>query len=388
MTTTTAQASSSAAAILTAIDDLAPAVAARAAETEAARRVPMDLVEDLAEAGCFRMLLPRILGGAEATLPELVRAVQTLAAADGSVGWTVMIGSSAWVDLLHLPRASFDELFGRPGSIVAAVIAPTGTAEVEPGGYRVAGRWSFATGVQHATWVGLNCLEADPAGGPPGMRLAVLPAGEVEIEDTWHVSGLRGTGSQHLRVDGAIVPAERTCDPMSGEPCHDLTVGRIPTPALVALMVSSTALGIARGALDDITALAAEKVPLLAAGTLATSPTFHSDLARADARLRSAWDLHASTVQATWNTAVHGRPFTNDARARARLDAAWAVEQSVEVVEFAYHHGGGSALYDDSPLQRRLRDVHAVTQHFIVRPDVFAAAGQVLAGLEPPGPVF
>ena len=163
---------------------------------------------------------------------------------------------------------------------------------------------------------------------------------------------------------------------------------RAPAPALVALSVSRVALGIAAGALDDIIGMAGDKVPLLSPGTLATSPTFHRDLAAADARLRSARALHDETVGSVWEAAVSGAAFTNQIRARARLDSVWAVEQAVEVVEFAYRAGGGSALYDSSPLQRRLRDVHAVTQHFIVRPDVFAAAGQVLAGLEPPGPVF
>ncbi len=378
----------SAEAILAAIDDLAPQVSARAAETEAARRVPPDLVQDLARAGCFGMLLPRSHGGAEGTLADQLHAVEALARADGSVGWTVMIGSSAWVDMVHLPRATFDELFAEPGTIVAGAISPSGSLEATPEGFRVTGRWGFITGVEHATWVGLNCLEVDDAGGPPGMRLAVVRREDVVIEDTWRVSGLRGTGSQHVRAEGIEVPATWTCNPMAGEPCVDLAILGAPAPAVVALSVSRVALGIAAGALDDILGLAGDKVPLLSPGTLATSPTFHSDLAAADARLRSARALHDQTVGAVWEAAVSGAAFTNQLRARARLDSVWAVEQAVEVVEFAYRAGGGSALYDSSPLQRRLRDVHAVTQHFIVRPDVFAAAGQVLAGLEPPGPVF
>ena len=375
--------------VLAAIESLAPEVSARAAETEAARRLPPDLVALLASSGCFGMLLPRSHGGVEGTLADQLHAVEALARADASVGWTVMIGSSAWFDMVHLPRATFDELFAEPGTIVAGAISPSGSAEATGSdGFRVTGRWGFITGVEHATWVGLNCLYDDQAGGPPSMRLAVVPRKQVVVEDTWKVSGLRGTGSQHVRAEGVEVPATWTCDPMAGEACVDLTVVRVPAPALVALSISRVALGIAAGALDDILGIAGDKVPLLAPGTLATSPTFHHDLAAADARLRSARALHDETVGSVWAAAVSGAAFTNELRARARLDAAWAVEQAVEVVEFAYRAGGGSALYDSSPLQRRLRDVHAVTQHFIVRPDVFAAAGSVLAGLEPPGPVF
>jgi alkylation response protein AidB-like acyl-CoA dehydrogenase len=378
----------SAAEVLAAIDRLVPEVSARAPETEAARRVPPDLVAVLAGSGCFGMLQPRSHGGVAGTLADQLHAIEALARADGSVGWTVMIGSSAWVDLVHLPRGTFDELFAEPGPIFAGAISPSGTASAGPDGFRVTGRWAFITGVEHATWVGLNCLEVDEAGGPPEMRLAVVRREDVVVEDTWRVSGLRGTGSQHVRVEGLSVPAAWTCNPMAGEPCLDLPVVRVPPPALVALLVSRVAIGVAAGALDDITALAGDKVPLLAPGTLATSPTFHRDLAVADARLRSARALHDETADAVWAAAVSGVEYTTQLRARARLDAAWAVEQAVEVVELAYRSGGGTALYDDSPLQRRLRDVHAVTQHFIVRPDVLAAAGQVLAGLEPPGPVF
>jgi indole-3-acetate monooxygenase len=387
--TMTKQVPDTAEAVLAAIDALAPEVSARAAETEAARRLPPDLVALLASSGCFGLLLPRSHGGVEGTLADQLHAIEALARADASVGWTVMIGSSAWVDMVHLPRGTFDQLFAEPGTIVAGAIAPSGSAEVTGSdGFRVTGRWGFITGVEHATWVGLNCLEVDDAGGPPGMRLAVVRRADIVIEDTWHVSGLRGTGSQHVRAEGVEVPATWTCDPITGEPCVDLAIVRAPAPALVALSVSRVALGIAAGALDDIIGLAEDKVPLLSSGTLATSPTFHRDLAAADARLRSARALHDETVESVWAAAVSGAAFTNQIRARARLDAAWAVDQAVEVVEFAYRAGGGSALYDSSPLQRRLRDVHAVTQHFIVRPDVFAAAGSVLAGLEPPGPVF
>ena len=387
--TMTKQVPDSAESLLAAIDLLLPEVSARAAETEAARRLPPDLVALIASSGCFGMLLPRSHGGVEGTLADQLHAVEALARADASVGWTVMIGSSAWVDMVHLPRASFDELFAEPGTIFAGGISPSGSAEaVGIDAYRVTGRWGFITGVEHATWVGLNCLCADEPDGPPSMRLAVLPREQVVVEDTWHVSGLRGTGSQHVRADGVEVPAAWTCAPMAGDPCIDLTIVRVPAPALVALSVSRVALGIAAGALDDIVGLAGDKVPLLAPGTLATSPTFHRDLAAADARMRSARALHDDTVGAVWEAAASGTPFTNQLRARARLDSVWAVEQAVDVVEFAYRAGGGGALYETSTLQRRLRDVLAVTQHFIVRPDVFAAAGQVLAGQEPPGPVF
>ncbi len=200
------------------------------------------------------------------------------------------------------------------------------------------------------------------------MRLAVVPREQVVIEDTWQVSGLRGTGSQHVRAEGVEVPAAWTCDPMAGEPCVDVTVVRVPAPALVALSVSRVALGIAAGALDDILGLAGDKVPLLAPGP--SRPARRSTMTSPRPTPGCAVPARCTTRPSSPSgpTAVSGAAFTNQLRARARLDAAWAVDQAVEVVEFAYRAGGGSALYDSSPLQRRLRDVHAVTQHFIVRP--------------------
>lgn len=373
--------------VLAAIDALAPTVAARAADVEAARRLPPDLLDRLVDAGCFRLLLPASHGGAGADLAQATRATEALARADGSVGWTTMIGSSTWCDLVHLPRATFDEVFADPDTIVAGVISPSGTAARDGDGYRVEGRWAFATGAEHAAWIGVNCIEgAGPDG--PRMRFAVLPPGQVVIEDTWRVCGLRGTGSQHVRIDGAVVRAESTFDLLAARPCLDEPLTRIPAPTLVPLRIAAVAVGIAAGALDDITALAAGKVPLLAAGPLATSPTYHHELATADAELRAARALLAEAVGSTWESAVAGTPLGLPARARVRSDAAWVTARAAQVVERAYRAGGGTALYDDCPLQRRLRDIHALGQHFLVRTDVMAAAGSVLAGLDPPGPLF
>ena len=164
--------------VLAAIESLAPEVSARAAETEAARRLPADLVALLASSGCFGMLLPRSHGGVEGTLADQLHAVEVLARADASVGWTVMIGSSAWFDMVHLPRATFDELFVEPGTIVAGAISPSGSAEATGSDrFRVTGRWGFITGVEHATWVGLNCLYDRPGGWPAKHAARRRPPG-------------------------------------------------------------------------------------------------------------------------------------------------------------------------------------------------------------------
>lgn len=374
--------------VLDAARALVPAIADRAAEIEAARRVPRDLLDTLAAAGCLRMLLPHSHGGAGADLTDALRLFETLAEADASVSWTVMIGGSAWIDLAGLPRASFDALFARgPDVVVAGAFAPGGSISSADGGYRVTGRWGFVSGCEHATWLYGNAVEA-MVDGVPQLRIAVFAPDEVQIEDTWTVLGLCGTGSHHIRVTDARVPAERTLRPLVDVPCLDEPVVRVPLPALLALSVAGVAVGIARGALADAVASAQQRVPLLARTPACTDPVFQADLATADTGLRAARALLYESAGAVWATAVAGEPFSLRQRAQARAAAVWATKQAVAVVEAAYHAGGGDAVYRSSPLPRRLRDVHALTQHFLVRPNTMATAGAVLLGQAVDVPVF
>ena len=375
--------------VLDAVRELAPSIAGRAREIEDARRLPRDLLDDLSAAGCFRMLRPTSHGGLGFDLASGMQVFEELGRADASVGWTVAIGSASWCDLVDLPRSTFDAILGAdPDAVVAGAVNPTGLAVPVDGGYRVRGRWAFASGCEHADWLFANCIEGDAAGaaegpagdGPPPMRLAVLTPAEVEIEDTWSVSGLRGTGSHHFRVDDVVVPAERTYPVLTGEPCIDAPMARIPLPSPYTLFLASEAVGIAQGALDDILALATTKVPLFAGTALAANPHFQHQLATADTRLRAARALVYRDAADTWRTATAGEELTPEARARIRADGVWAASTAAQVVDAAYTAGGGSALYDTSPLQRRLRDIHALTQHFLVRSDALTTVGAVLAG--------
>lgn len=374
--------------VLEAVCALQPSIAARATEIEASRRIPADLLDALTRAGCFRLMRPRTHGGLGAEFPRAMSVIEALARADGSTGWTTMIGAGAWLDLVHLPRATFDALFtDRPDAIFAGAFNPSGSIIPVDTGYRVDGRWSFASGCEHADWIYGNCIDLTDSDAPT-LRGAVFSQEQITIEDTWNVSGLRGTGSHHFHVDGLVVPAERTFLALSEEACIDDPVVRIPTVSLIALAVAPVALGIAQGALDDIVELATTKTPLLAAAPLAANPLFQHDLASADTELAAARALLWELAEEAWATAVAAQPFTMQQRARMRAGAVWATARSAAVVETAYRAGGGSALYADCPLQRRLRDVQALAQHFIVKPDTLTAAGAILAGQEPAVMVF
>jgi alkylation response protein AidB-like acyl-CoA dehydrogenase len=375
--------------VLDAVNRLTPVIAARAAETESRRRVPPDLLDQLVATRVFRLLRPASHGGAGADLSAAMDVYEALARADASTAWTVLIGSGAWIDLAGLPRATFDELYlGAPDAITAGVFSPSGAIAADGGGYRVTGRWSFASGCEHADWIYGNCVEGTEPDGTPRMRIAVFAPDQVAIEDTWHVSGLCGTGSHHFHVDAATVPSERTLVPMADPPCLDAPILRIPVPSLIALAFAGVALGIARGALDDVVALAGDKVPLFDRRVLAANPTFHVVLAEADTDLAAARALIREVADAAWDTASDSGEFVPHTCARMRAAAVWACERCADVVRAAYRAAGGGVIAAASPLQRRLRDVDALGQHFLVRRDTLQTAGAVLAGQEIDVPVF
>ncbi|CAN5532614.1 flavin-dependent monooxygenase [soil metagenome] len=364
--------------IFEAVRELAPAIVARAEEIARCRRVPPDLVEELTEAGCFRMRVPRSHGGAELDVAAQMRVIEELAKADGSIGWTVMIGSSAPVVLGLLARVPFDALYAEgPDVILAGAFNPTGVATPEEGGFRVTGQWSFASGCQHGDWFIAHCFVDD--GRMPPVRMMVLPPEDVEIKDTWSVSGLCGTGSHDFVVDGVFVPDERSFQ-LEGEPCLDGPLLRIPELSFSTLNFAAVAIGIAQGAFDEILTLATDKVPAFGESTLAANPLFQNHLGDADARLRAARSLLYADAGTAWAMAVEGTPFTPEHRARIRATATWVTQTAASVVDTAYTAGGGTSNYSSSPLQRRLRDIHALTQHFALKLDTFTTAGAVLAG--------
>jgi alkylation response protein AidB-like acyl-CoA dehydrogenase len=371
-----------------AVLELGPMIAKRSAEIEGARRLPGDLVDELMRAGVFRVLLPPSHGGHGADLSGAMTLFETLGRYDASVAWSVMIGALSWCDLVALPRETFDRLFAAGSDvIVAGGISPSGSIVPVEGGFEVTGRWGFISGCEHATWIWGNCLE-QTQDGEHRFRIAVFEPGQVVIEDTWDVVGLAGTGSHHVHVDRVRVPAEMTLAPFSDPPSLDDVIARVPVPSLLSLSIAALAVGVAQGALDDIVALANEKTPLLADGTVASDPIFQVELAEGDTLVGATRLLLHDLAGSLWATVAEGSEPSLELRARIRAAAVWATDRAVDVVEAAYRAGGGSSIYSTSSLQRRLRDVHAITQHFLVRRNTLATAGAVLAGGEITVPVF
>lgn len=367
---------------------LAPAIAKRAEEIEQARRMPLDIVDDLVAAGCFRMFVPREYGGDEVTLSEGLRVIEELSRADAATGWTVMIGSTTPPIFGFLPKPTFAEMYAHgPDVIGGGTLAPKGTAVAVDGGYQVTGQWPFASGCEHSRWIVVQCvLLADGAprlmaNGMPEMRVMLFPTTDVEIVDTWHVAGLKGTGSHDIRLDGAFCSEERSFGLFGTTPSIDGGIFRVPIIAQLGLFVSAVAVGIARGAIEDIAALAAGgKTPAFSPRRIAANPVFQDRLGEADATLRAARALLYSVSDDAWDKAVAGDEFPLLYRARMRSTAPQVATMCTAAVDTAYGLAGGSAPYETSPLQRRLRDMHTVTQHAGVGRDFFAVTGALLAG--------
>ena len=365
---------------LDAVRALVPNITARIDEIEQARTLPRDLVDDLVAAGCFRALVPRSHGGDELDLVDALAVIEELAKADGSVGWTVMIGAAAPALLGHLPAASFDAIYASgPDVISAGTFNPMGQATPVEGGFRASGRWSFASGCRHAQWFLAHCFVDD--GRMPPLRMMVLPAAEVEIIDTWTTMGMCGTGSHDFTVDGVHVATDSLFSIF--EPSElDFPLIRIPELCLSTMAFGSVAVGIAGGALAEIIELAASKRSMFAESELAANPLFRNQLGRATAALRAARTTLFDAAAESWQMALASAEFDDRTRAQLRSTTTWVVETAAEVVDMAYRAGGGTALYSSSPLQRRLRDLHTLTQHFGVKLDTFTLAGAVLAGQE------
>ncbi len=358
--------------LIDAVRELAPELGRRAAEIEAARELPADLLDRLRAAGCFRMFVPRSHGGYGADPRTGLAVLEALARADGSTGWTVMIGAETPHLLAMLPRDRFDELYAQgPDVVVAGGFAPQGRAEPSDGGFRVTGRWGFASGSRHADWIFGNCVlteDGQPLPGPDGqpaqVRSMLLRVDQVRVEDTWHSLGLRGTGSHDVVIDSVHCPAGRSFDIFSGPPC-------VPGPGFVAplsqfvLHLGAVAVGIAQGALDDMVALLdAGRQRLYARQSLADSPAFRVQLGRADLYVRAARTLLRSLADDLLGAAEAGDPAAVDAlRPVISASLPWVTEAATAAVDACYRSAGGGAARDSSPIQRRFRDIHTFGQH-------------------------
>src|SRR5256885_4734082 len=306
---------------------LAPMVRSCADETEAERELPRPLFEALADAGFFHLAVPRSLGGGELDLPTYIQVIEELGKADASTAWAINQGAIFATYAARMPRDVARSIWiDTPRSVVANSPAASATAVVVPGGYRVTGRQGFSTGCRHAAWVaahgqvidnGRLRLEAD---GEPEKRYFFVPAAEAELLDTWHVRGLRGTGTHHFAVNDVFVPAERTVLSVTAPLVDTGPLYRIPRTLLFASGDASVALAVARTCLDTFVELASAKTPRAMEALLRDQPVVQASVGQAEAHLRSGRAFLTDAVHEIWNAARSGTVSLDQ---RAAFQISW-----------------------------------------------------------------
>lgn len=358
----------------------------QAAAFEAARRVPAEVMRELAERGFFRRFVPRAYGGDEADPTIVLEELEALARGDSSVGWCAMISATTAAFSAYMsPEAARTIFAADPTTIAGGVFAPRGRAVVSEEGYRLSGRWDFASNCENARWLGLGALVFEgkaprrTADGRPEVRFLMVPTSAVTIVPHWDVLGLRGTGSHAIEVADVQVPAGFSF--AISEPQVDAPLYRLPFFGLLSLCIAAVAVGIAGAALAAMQR-GAERVPFGATKPLASRPSLQASLAAATAKYESARAfLFEVTREATIAAAAGAAPGLR-ARARARIAACEVVGRAAEVVDLAFNSLGGGSIRDGDEIQRRFRDVHTLTQHVMVGPVALDMAGRVLAGVE------
>ncbi|MET0274079.1 MAG: acyl-CoA dehydrogenase family protein [Phenylobacterium sp.] len=349
-------------------------------------RTPPNVLDVIYETGLFRTWLPRALGGFEADPLTYMDVVEEVSAADGAVGWNVMNGAGLALTAAYMPHEVAAAIWDGPKTVVAGQAPPKGRATRVEGGYRITGRWSFGSGILHATHVlsGAIIFDGDqpaqmPKGLPPMIHL-MTPIAEVSVDTgSWHVSGLRGTGSCDYALSDVFVPDARTFLFFGSQRFQPGPLYRLP-PTLYAYPVAAVMLGIARAAVEALVELAGR--PSTAPTPMAERASVQAALAKADALVGAARaHLHA-TLRDLYD-AVQAGPIPDLVRARARASAVHAPRLCVEAVDLVWQAAGASAIRETLVIERCFRDIHAARQHLGIAEDTAIDSGRVMLGLKP-----
>ncbi len=361
-------------------------VRASRAEIDAEGRLPEAVLEAIHGAGLFRMAIPASVGGGEVHPLEYSRVVEEVARADGSAAWCVMQGAISGTLAAYMDADAAREVFSDPRTVFAAG-TPTpalGRADAVPGGYRVTGRWAFASGCRHCNWVVGRCAVYDGEQRRedlgPWVNLLV-PMADARIEDSWDVRGMRATGSDTYVVEDAFVP-EQFMVSFAQKPREPGRLYRIGDLQLAHLSMASAALGVARDCLDEFASLAAHKRVTWTGAPIAASGATQVEIARATAKANAALALRDQTAHAMWDAAGNEGRATPEQRARFRLAILHGVDVGVEAVDTVYRLSGTTGIFAGHPIQRHFQDVNVLSQQIVGRWSYYETIGKALLGQE------
>lgn len=375
-----------------------PDIAARAEAAEADGKVPQETVDALIAAGFFRIVQPAQFGGYEQDFTVLAELIQEIGAACASSAWVCgLLAAHQWLLASFPEQAQRDVWDADPGALLCGSYAPAAKAETVDGGYRLTGRWSFASGCDASSWLAAAALIASEEGGmKPAFML--VHRDEWVLDDDWDVVGLAATGSKTIVLNGSFVPAHRTllfADTTSGNTpgarhySHNPTYA-VPMLSNIASCLASAGVGAAQGALDNyITAVGTRVTRGAVAGgaaRMAEFPTIQIRVAEATASIDAAREILLRDLRRRAATARAGQMITIDDRIESRRGQAFAVKLALAATEALNASTGGQGLTRKNPVQRAWRDVNAVGRHISFNWDaVGSMCGQLALGLEPKG---
>ena len=369
--------------------EVAEKAATRAAEIDELRCIPDDLIAELAATRVLKLWVPTAYGGAQASVQDVIDAIEDASYHEASIGWSIMIANTTGWTGGHLPVEHGYTVFGSPGAITGGYAMPAGDAVAVDGGLRVSGRWPWGSGTSHCTMIGGGIRIVDQDGDATALAdgsraaFAFFDVGDVEILDTWYAGGLKGTASNDYVVHDAFVPEGRWVDLLSTRdqaPVIDDTLYRFPFYGAFACAVAAVIAGLARRAVDELIALG-DKQPAGSRRGLARRPAVQAELSRADAAVRSAHAFMGEAIGESWAATEAGS--TNDEHRRLlRLAAANTARQGASAVDRCYDAAGGTSVFESSPLQRIFRDTHTATQHGMVSERILEPLGAMRFGLD------
>lgn len=373
--------------------ELRPIIEAHRGEGDRLRRLPDAIAQAFLEANIYRLLVPEEFGGEGVDPITYYDLAAEVSSYDGSAGWNYAIGATGGVVLGALAPKPLRAVFASPECGVGGGGSPTGRAIAVDGGYRVTGRWGWASGIHHAKWALAYCPVFDgkrlrtAANGAPVVAGFLMPKEKCAILDAWHVGGMRGTGSTEFEVHDVFVPEEFVLRLLSGESRHPYPVFRMPA-TFFGYNHCCVLAGIARSALAALKTLAATKTSAMTGLSLRDDAQGHYAVAKAEALIESS-DLNVKDAfRALWAKVVADEPVPIEMRARVRRACAHVTECAVEAVQLCYRAAGGSAVFEAAPFERTLRDVNAAASHITLRRTMMEEAGRVAFGLPPHNPLF
>ena len=362
---------------------LSKSFAKRSDEFEQARRLPADVSDAMAKAGIYRMFVPQSLGGSETSPLVSSQVFETLAQGDAACGWVAFIAATSGSSLARIETSAAKQMFASPQTMLAGVFAPNGKAVKSGEDYILNGQWQWGSGTQNADWVLAGSMVIDPeqpADAKPRAHMCLVPKGAIEFLDTWHSTGLRGTGSTDFKLTDHRVPSAHIVG-LEVRKMPDTPLFQFPNFTLLALGIGAVSMGIARAALNEFVGLAQQKKRISSSSTIAERSHTQMQIATAEAKLRSARAFYYDSVEQAWERAMAGDIVDVDQRRNLRLATTHAVMASAEVVDCAYNLAGGVSVYQSSNLQRHFRDIHVATQHIMVAPSTLETTGRLFLGL-------